>query len=171
MVYGDIFNFIFFNSIYEAKKNNLTMKEVENSFAGNICRCTGYRPIADAFKTFANDVDEELLNKLIDLEDLADSKCCREKCSKTCKNKNKNDDRLLETSECGKARNEKTEEDWCVIEKSSNKMIVVDCGVIKWFKTYSLADVFKVISTSNDYKLIAGNTGQGIYCVFFDKNF
>lgn len=142
------------------------MKDVENSFASNICRCTGYRPIADAFKTFANNVDKDLMNKLIDLEDLADEKCCRKKCSRNCLHKNKSDD-CKKLNESFKACELKSDEDWCVIENSDNKMIVVDCGITKWYKTYTLDDVFKVICKNSEYKLIAGNTGQGIYIVYF----
>lgn len=136
------------------------MKEIENSFASNICRCTGYRPIADAFKTFSNNTDEDLLNKLTDIEDLSIIKCSDQKCTKNCLHINENNDVKGKSNKYDK-QDTKTEEDWCVIENSNNKMIVVDCGETKWFKTYTLNDVFKVIGKNNNYKLIAGNTGQG----------
>lgn len=37
----------------------LTASAAEKSISGNLCRCTGYRPIADACKSFASDVDIE----------------------------------------------------------------------------------------------------------------
>ncbi|XP_051179380.1 indole-3-acetaldehyde oxidase isoform X2 [Lolium perenne] len=39
--------------------SKLTISEAEKSISGNLCRCTGYRPIVDACKSFAADVDLE----------------------------------------------------------------------------------------------------------------
>ncbi|XP_031475663.1 indole-3-acetaldehyde oxidase-like [Nymphaea colorata] len=39
--------------------SKLTVSEAESAIAGNLCRCTGYRPIVDVCKSFAQDVDME----------------------------------------------------------------------------------------------------------------
>jgi hypothetical protein len=44
-------------SMYTLLRNNPepTMEEIEDAFDGNLCRCTGYRPILSGFRTFAKD--------------------------------------------------------------------------------------------------------------------
>ncbi|TEB20784.1 xantine dehydrogenase [Perkinsus sp. BL_2016] len=44
-------------SMYALLRNNPlpTESEIEENLDGNLCRCTGYRPILDAFKTFSSD--------------------------------------------------------------------------------------------------------------------
>lgn len=38
-----------------------TEREIEDIFGGNLCRCTGYRPILAAMRTFAVDHDPDLV--------------------------------------------------------------------------------------------------------------
>ncbi|CAH0625212.1 unnamed protein product [Chrysodeixis includens] len=59
---------------------NITMLEIEKSLGSNFCRCTGYRPILDAFKKFAKDAPRQIT--LPDIEDLHICKMTGEECNK-----------------------------------------------------------------------------------------
>ena len=50
-----------------------SLEEIDNVLDGNICRCTGYRPIFDAFKSFSSEAPFDLRRKLADIEDLGRS--------------------------------------------------------------------------------------------------
>ena len=51
--------FVMAMSGFLLNKPNPTQREIEDNFDGNICRCTGYRPILTAMKTFASDWTSE----------------------------------------------------------------------------------------------------------------
>lgn len=120
-----------------------------------MCRCTGYRPIADAFKSFAKDADQALLDKLCDLEDLDFISPCALKCTRKGSHKDECFESDINNDEIGA-----DEKEYKLIHKVGEKMMVVDAGKHKWYKAYNLSDVFKAMRVG-DYKLIAGNTGQG----------
>lgn len=121
----------------------VTMAEVENSFGGNICRCTGYRPILDAFKSLAVDADETLRKQCaeMDIEDLP----------KRCPSSGK----LCE----GLCRKQKKDADTPVHISSKT-------DGRQWHKVYHLAELFEVLSkvaANEKYMLVAGNTAHGVY--------
>ena len=58
------------NSFLQQNQGSNSIEDIENVLDGNLCRCTGYRPILDAFKTFATE-------GLTDIEDVRTQKCNR----------------------------------------------------------------------------------------------
>lgn len=149
-----------FNSLLDNKKpEDISPMEVEKYFGGNICRCTGYRPILTAFKKLAK--KDESNPSVSDMEDLAivprtKSNGCATKC---CEN------------------------EWCMVSQDDagvpKKFELRDNK--KWFTAYKLQDVFDAFQeTSGEaYMLLGGNTGKGNYLIlirgwcisFFSLNF
>lgn len=145
------------HSLYEDHKDDLTMAEVENSFAGNICRCTGYRPILDAFKTFSKDCDPKLAQQVEDIEELSGIKMCAKNgliCTKSCNDYSPEDDKCK-----------------IKMERPLNEMVVkklpihIDTMECKWFKIYSINEIFDILEKegNDSYMLVAGNTAKGVY--------
>lgn len=126
-------------SLMEAKGGQVTMEDVENSFGGNVCRCTGYRPIMDAFKSLAVDADEKY-KLCVDIEDMPTKKCPKtgNDCSGSCKDTAKNG-----------------------LPKSTHLTV----GDREWHKVYDVSEISQILGNSSGkkYMLVAGNTAHGVY--------
>lgn len=125
-------------SLLDGKNGQLSLQEIENSFGGNICRCTGYRPILDAFKSLAVDADETLKGLCGDIEDL---KICRktgETCAGSCPSRE-------------------------MINKTSISLKFRDLK--EWHKVFNLHDLYEKMLTAGhrEYMLVCGNTAHGVY--------
>lgn len=125
-------------SLLESSKGDLSMEQIENSFGGNICRCTGYRPILDAFKSIARDATEELKNVIQDIEDL--NKICPrsgKSCAGSCSSATKGNCHIKITENDGK----------------------------EWHKVVTVKEIFDVLGKipNKKYMLVHGNTAHGVY--------
>lgn len=124
-------------SLLQATDGKVSMKQVENSFGGNICRCTGYRPILDAFKSLATD------SCLGDIEDLTLESCHTDKNQKCslqdhCQRK-------------------------CFTKQNTTLEIEADDGKM-WLRPNNLSELLKIFTTKTmgaEYMLVAGNTAHG----------
>lgn len=128
-------------SLLDSNKEELSMEQIENSLGGNICRCTGYRPILDAFKSFAGDADQKLTGMCRDIEDL--EKGCSRGRSDNCSTK------CSFISAC---------------EEDQRIDMYFEDGR-EWHKVHSLQEIIDIFARieNKPYMLVAGNTGYGVY--------
>lgn len=120
--------------------NKPTMHEIEQSFGSNVCRCTGFRPILDAFKTFAINAPKH--NAISDIEDVSICKKTGAACNKTS---------------CD-------DDDWCILNVEDDKIIKIKLKDDKiWFKVWSLQSIFEILNKTEciSYMLVFGNTAKG----------
>ncbi|KAL6005132.1 aryl-alcohol oxidase 3 [Asimina triloba] len=131
--------------------SKLTVSEAEEAVAGNLCRCTGYRSIVDVCKSYASDVDIEDLgiNSFWNKEGKTDSnvdKLPPYKHNDICSFPEFLKDEIkLAASET---------ESECLTDR-------------RWHNATSIKEVENLLESiegsGNRVKLVAGNTGSGIY--------
>ena len=58
-------------ALLRSRKEPPSVEDIEENLSGNLCRCTGYRPILDAFRVFAKTDDLAYRNEALngDLKD------------------------------------------------------------------------------------------------------
>lgn len=145
-------------SLYSALANadnnsskDFTVSEAETSVAGNLCRCTGYRPIVDACKSFAYDVD---------IEDLGFNSFWKKGDSKEVMLKNlphyNPKEHLVTFPEFLKKKKKETKKLHSGLDHSR----------YRWTTPFSVAELHNILDAANSgdsLKLVVGNTGTGYY--------
>ncbi|CAL4919469.1 unnamed protein product [Urochloa decumbens] len=132
--------------------SKLTTSEAEKAVSGNLCRCTGYRPIVDACKSFAADVD---------LEDLG-LNCFWKKGNEPAdvsKLPGYNSGAVCTFPEFLKSEIKAS------VEQANNVPVLVsDDG---WYRPKSIDELQRLFESNsldeNSVKIVASNTGSGVY--------
>ncbi|XP_055833431.1 aldehyde oxidase 4-like [Solanum dulcamara] len=127
--------------------SNLSSFEAEKSISGNLCRCTGYRPIADACKSFASDVD---------IEDLGFNAFWK-----------KGDSRETKASKLPPYDPSKDLVRFPEFMKSES-ITLLDSTRYSWFSPVSIKELqgllkYGLAENVGSVKIVVGNTGTGYY--------
>ncbi|XP_063615205.1 uncharacterized protein LOC134788260 [Penaeus indicus] len=126
----------------QKSSGSLTAAQVEKSLDGNLCRCTGYRPILEAFKALADDGAQTLKDKLVDIEDAFKTTC--PKTGKCC---------------TGSCSSKKT----AAVPAKEREITVQG---VRWFYPTSLVSLYSILDQLTEgekVRIVGGNTGQGVY--------
>jgi len=120
---------------------NATQLEIDNILDGNLCRCTGYRPILQAFRSFASDSPNRI--KLPDIEDL---KVC-ERTGKACSGGE---------NSCGGTGH-------CHSAAAPGLHAEAD---FRWETPATVEELLTILQglgTEVKYRIVDGNTGTGVF--------
>jgi len=124
-----------------------TKDEIENRFDGNICRCTGYRPILDAMHSFGGQE-----GGAADIEDLGTRKACpmsedaeEDHCSRKAKDLCPGDERKLRA---------------CSQQRARTVTSYQNAQGVKWITPTSLDQLCTLMNSLNqDFELVSAHTG------------
>ncbi|KAG7364579.1 xanthine oxidase [Nitzschia inconspicua] len=176
-------------AIYSLYANKCNTKEIEEHMDGNLCRCTGYRPIWDAARSLCDDA-EELVRGPCGIP----CRECNERdvCEQDCNLEDKQKETVIITSSKDKMKMKESltasTPDWMdqpknmfpddLLDASSadslalaKPLMVVDNtefhGAGTWFKPTTLTGLLKLLKEFGDpvgggYKIVVGNTEVGI---------
>lgn len=143
----------FIMSIYTFLRNNpkATVHEIESCLDGNLCRCTGYRPILDAAKSIVGEG------------------CCKGSCENCpCKSSSNNENGESQTTE-GLGNKE------LIFPPSlmnyEPKPLFFENNSIKWFRPVTLDQLYCLLKEYPQAKLVVGNTEIGIETRFRNQKY
>ena len=164
-------------AIYSLFANNPTKEYMEEHLDGNLCRCTGYRPIWDAARALWIDAEDFIQPCGLSCRECPDRHEC--KTHRTEENSTKENTMVISTTEDKLKNYVQNHPDWKWLEKPNNDfpkallearpnepLMVVDStfhNTGTWFKVTTLLDLLSLLKRfRGQCKLVVGNTEVGI---------
>ncbi|CAI5732395.1 unnamed protein product [Peronospora destructor] len=167
----------------------LTMEDIEHGMDGNLCRCTGYRPILDAAKSFGDDADRahckgscpgcpnalKTSNAEVDIEDLHGDKpdevtsCSSRKIRELAESRRlrtNNAYEVISTSNKTAALDVSSFPKELVEKAKKPQVLQIDGKHVQWFAPVTLAHLLELKSHYPDAKISVGNSEMGIEMKF-----
>ncbi|XP_055957965.1 xanthine dehydrogenase/oxidase [Patella vulgata] len=151
-------------SMYTLLRNNPqpSMIEIEKYLEGNLCRCTGYRPILDGYRTFSKEACA-----------MGDN-CCKNQ-TESRKNNKCNDEKRENYSPSYDSTQEPIFPPDLKVNFSAynNKSLLFESNGVRWYRPVTLTELIELKHQYPHSKIIIGNTEVGIetryknmkYCV------
>ncbi|KAL4612205.1 hypothetical protein ACB092_08G181900 [Castanea dentata] len=148
---------------------------IEECLAGNLCRCTGYRPIVDAFRVFAKTNDVLYTDSSLSLQG-GDSICPSTGKPCSCGSSLSDRDTNKQSVTCGDRYepvsysevdgSRYTDKELIfppeLLLRKSTYLKLSGFGGLKWYRPLRLQQVLELKMKYSDAKLLVGNTEVGI---------
>ncbi|XP_072991068.1 xanthine dehydrogenase-like [Typha latifolia] len=166
-------------TLLRSNKQQPSEEQIEENLAGNLCRCTGYRPIVDAFRVFAKTDDSLYTNSTSASTSKGETIC--PSTGKPCLcGKDKVSSSTSSVVACGKKHqsvsfseidgNAYTDKELIFPPELRLRNIMPlslhGFGGIKWYRPLRLQHVLDLWSCYPEAKLVVGNTEVGIETKF-----
>lgn len=154
-----------------------TEQQIEESLAGNLCRCTGYRPIIDAFSVFAKTDDKIYTNCNVSSRQGNEFICPSTGKPCSCgQNSDGNADTAKDSGACNETYKQLSYSEIDGSRYNDKELIfppelllrklsflsLKGFGGLKWYRPLSLQHVLELKAKHPDAKLVNGNTEIGI---------
>lgn len=159
-------------SMYTLLRNNPkpSMEDLDTTFQGNLCRCTGYRPILEGFKTFTEDWELQQNRGMSNGNGCAmGDQCCKVNGTSGTNNVLKENDELYDTSTFIPLST--TQEPIFPPELKLNKEydrqeLYFKGKKVEWHRPTKLDNLLELKNKYPDAKIVVGNSEIGVETKF-----